>query len=115
MRHEGQKVWLIGQMFQLMEHLGIHKLHEYQLSQEITSRLRKHLDIVTLCITYWTTAPMSSCEQSQIMLLSWENVDYSGNLLVELRPRSSAGRVTFATSTSWEVGAVGGGQDRGAR
>jgi hypothetical protein len=48
----GQNVSQIQEMFQSMEHLAIHKLHTYQLSQEITSRLLKYLDIVTLCIDY---------------------------------------------------------------
>lgn len=32
----GQKVLEIQKMFQLMGHLAIHKLHAYQLSQQIT-------------------------------------------------------------------------------
>jgi hypothetical protein len=44
------KVWQIHKMFQLMEHFGIHELHNYQLSQEITLRLLKYLEIVTPCI-----------------------------------------------------------------
>jgi len=39
-------------MFQLMEHLAIHKFHPYQLSHEITRKLRKYLNIVTVCIDY---------------------------------------------------------------
>jgi hypothetical protein len=47
MRHEDREVLQNHKMFQLMEHFGIHELHNYQLSQEITSRLLKYLELVT--------------------------------------------------------------------
>ena len=49
---KGWNVSQIQKMFQFMEHFAIHELHSYQLSQEITSRLLKYLNIVTLCISY---------------------------------------------------------------
>ena len=49
---KGQNVLQIEKMFQLMEHFCMHELHNYQLSQEITSRLLRYLDVVTLCIYY---------------------------------------------------------------
>jgi hypothetical protein len=49
---KGQNVSQIQEMFQLMEHFPIHQLHNYQLSQEITSWLLRYLGIVTLCIVY---------------------------------------------------------------
>ena len=47
---KGHNVSQIQKMFQFMEHFAIHELHNYQLSQEITPRLLKYLDVVTVCI-----------------------------------------------------------------
>jgi len=49
---KAQSVSRIQKMFQVMEHFAVHKLHNHQLSQEITSRLLMYLNIVTLCIDY---------------------------------------------------------------
>ena len=37
------------------------KLHSYQLSQEITSRLLKYLDMVTLCIDFLQPMYIRTC------------------------------------------------------
>src|SRR5215831_18940830 len=49
---KGDNVLEIQKMFQLMEHFAGHELHNYQLSQEITSRLLKYLNTVTVCIDF---------------------------------------------------------------
>jgi hypothetical protein len=49
---KGQNVSRIQKVFQFMEHFAVHELHNYQLSQEITSGLLTYLNIVTLCIDY---------------------------------------------------------------
>ena len=58
MRHDGQKVLEIQKMFQLMGHLAIHKLHAYQLSQQITRQLLQYHEIVTQRIDYPLKAPI---------------------------------------------------------
>jgi hypothetical protein len=47
---DGQNVPRNQKMFQVMEHFGIHQLHNHHFSQEITKLLLKYLNIVTLCI-----------------------------------------------------------------
>jgi hypothetical protein len=47
---DGQNVPQNQKMFQVMEHSGIHQLHNHHFSQEITKMLLKYLDIVTLRI-----------------------------------------------------------------
>ena len=49
---KGRNVPEIRKMFQFMEHFAIRRLHTYQPSQEITSRLLRYLSVVTLCIAY---------------------------------------------------------------
>ena len=49
---KGQNVSQNQEMFQLMEHFAVHKLHTHQSSQEITLWLLKYLNTVTLCIDY---------------------------------------------------------------
>jgi len=96
-----------------MEHSAIHMLHAYQLSQEITSRLQKHLDIVTLCITYWVAVPMASRPESQNHASELRKYPLARQIVrgpaapAKCRPsagqvpakcRASAGQVTCATS-----------------
>jgi hypothetical protein len=47
---DGQNVPQNQKMFQVMEHFGIHQLHNYHFSQKITKMLLKYLSTVTLCI-----------------------------------------------------------------
>ena len=61
---KGQSVSRIQKIFQFMEHFAVHKLHNYQLSQEITSRLLMYLNIVTLCIDYRLPMHIRTCPLS---------------------------------------------------
>ena len=58
MRHDGQKVFGIRKMFQLMGHLAIHKLHAHQLSQQITRQLLQYHKTVTQRIDYPPLTPI---------------------------------------------------------
>src|SRR5271166_4075981 len=102
-------------MFQLMEHSAIHMFHTYQLSHEITTRLRKHLDIVTLGIINRMAVPMTSGQYSVIRHLSWVNIHLSGRSSGDLRAEGRARSVTSAASARHGEGAADGKRDVRAR
>ena len=76
MRHDGQKVLEIRKMFQLMGHFAIHKLHAYQLSQQITRSLLQYHKSVTQRADYPLKTPIKH----------WQSVIFIPSELRKRRP-----------------------------